>query len=151
MLFFCSTVVGQSDTLPHTHNTLEWIPLNYGDESDGMRLMTYESLLLDWDEHKAECYADSAEVGYEYTWGSTYYEDGSVAVCHQTKRYCICTLQDERCGIKARFDCRTCLFPEDFKSEMGVDYDTCKPIIWRRDPNNLSEFMEFLKRKYMKP
>lgn len=103
--------------------------------------------LTDLFDYQKECYNDSTEVGYSYTWNTTYYPDGSISSYMGKDCYCICSMYDENIKDWKQFDCEDCIYPEDFKAKQGFNYDTYKPILYRKEPT-LTGFIEYMKRKY---
>jgi hypothetical protein len=103
--------------------------------------MTYENLVSLWDQYERECWNDSIVEGYEYTWNTEYYSDGHVSSCNYFKCYIICFKYPD-------YDCQKAVYPQDFKSHFGFDYDTYNPIIDHLKPDPGRGFIEFIRKKY---
>jgi hypothetical protein len=101
----------------------------------------YEVLSTDWDEYERECWNDSIVEGYEYTWNTKYYSDGHGYSCNYLKCYIICFKYPD-------YDCQKAVYPQDFKSHFGFDYDTYNPIIDHLKPDPGKGFIEFIRKKY---
>jgi hypothetical protein len=100
--------------------------------------------LQDLFDYEQECYNDSTLVGYSYVWNFREDSMGS----QYMGRDCYCTWSiNYNNGTSKTFDANTCIYPEDFKSKMGFDYERYEPIIYHPEPT-LGGFITYLRKWY---